>query len=52
MDRNIAVVGWGYWGKNLVRNLAEHGALHTIYDSNSAFQDVIIDMRDVLTFNI
>ena len=32
MDRNIAVVGCGYWGKNLVRNFAELGALHTICD--------------------
>jgi UDP-2-acetamido-3-amino-2,3-dideoxy-glucuronate N-acetyltransferase len=34
MDRNIAVVGCGYWGKNLVRNFAELGALHTICDAN------------------
>ena len=26
MKRNIAVVGCGYWGKNLVRNFAELGA--------------------------
>jgi len=32
---NIAVVGCGYWGENLVRNFAELGALHTICDSNS-----------------
>ena len=30
----IAVVGSGYWGKNLVRNFNELGALHTICDSN------------------
>jgi UDP-2-acetamido-3-amino-2,3-dideoxy-glucuronate N-acetyltransferase len=35
VSRNIAVVGCGYWGKNLVRNFAELGALHTICDSNS-----------------
>jgi predicted dehydrogenase len=35
MDRNVAVVGCGYWGKNLVRNFAELGALHAICDSNS-----------------
>jgi len=34
MDRNIAVVGCGYWGKNLVRNFNELGALHTICDSS------------------
>ncbi|UCD54106.1 MAG: Gfo/Idh/MocA family oxidoreductase [Dehalococcoidia bacterium] len=33
MERNIAVVGCGYWGKNLVRNFAELGALHTICDA-------------------
>lgn len=32
MDKNIAVVGGGYWGKNLVRSFAELGALHTICD--------------------
>ena len=32
MERNIAVIGCGYWGKNLVRNFAELGALHTICD--------------------
>ena len=30
---NVAVVGCGYWGKNLVRNFAELGALHTICDT-------------------
>ncbi len=34
MDKNIAVVGCGYWGKNLVRNFAELGVLHTICDSS------------------
>ena len=34
IDKIIAVVGCGYWGKNLVRNLAELGALHTICDSS------------------
>lgn len=30
---NIAVIGCGYWGKNLVRNFAELGSLHTICDT-------------------
>jgi UDP-2-acetamido-3-amino-2,3-dideoxy-glucuronate N-acetyltransferase len=34
MDKNIAVVGCGYWGKNLVRNFAELGPLHTICDAD------------------
>ncbi|MBM4462379.1 MAG: oxidoreductase [Chloroflexi bacterium] len=35
MNKNIAVVGCGYWGKNLVRNFAQLGALHTICDTDS-----------------
>ncbi|HQA72018.1 MAG TPA: Gfo/Idh/MocA family oxidoreductase, partial [Deltaproteobacteria bacterium] len=30
----IAVVGAGYWGKNLIRNYAELGSLCAICDSN------------------
>lgn len=29
---NVAVVGCGYWGKNLVRNFSDLQALHTLYD--------------------
>jgi UDP-2-acetamido-3-amino-2,3-dideoxy-glucuronate N-acetyltransferase len=32
--QNIAVIGCGYWGRNLVRIFAELGALHTICDSD------------------
>jgi len=41
MDRNIAVVGVGYWGKNLVRNFAELGVLHTICDANPEVLQII-----------
>lgn len=34
--KDIAVVGGGYWGKNLVRNFAELGALHTICDTDAS----------------
>ncbi len=34
MKQNIAVVGTGYWGKNLVRNFHDIGALKTICDSD------------------
>ena len=34
MKKNIAVVGCGYWGKNLVRNFHEIGALNTVCDVN------------------
>ena len=34
MNKNIAVIGCGYWGKNLVRNYFELGALSSICDPN------------------
>ena len=36
MVKNIGVAGCGYWGRNLVRNFAELGALRTICDANPA----------------
>ena len=35
MKKNIAVVGCGHWGKNLVRNFYELGVLASICDSNT-----------------
>jgi len=32
---NVAVIGCGYWGKNLVRNFWELKSLHTLYDADS-----------------
>lgn len=34
MKKNIAVIGVGYWGKNLVRNFYKLGVLHTVCDSS------------------
>ncbi|MBX3347828.1 MAG: Gfo/Idh/MocA family oxidoreductase [Nitrospira sp.] len=31
--KSIAVIGAGYWGKNLVRNYFEEGALHSVCDA-------------------
>lgn len=49
VQKNIAVVGCGYWGRNLVRNFAELGALHTVCDNNpetlSQIADVYPDIR-------
>lgn len=42
MKKNIAVVGSGYWGKNLVRNFYELGALNTICDLND---DILKDYQ-------
>ncbi len=41
-DRNIAVIGTGYWGKNLVRNFAELGALRLICDAN---EQILSDLQ-------
>jgi len=40
MKKNVAVVGMGYWGKNLVRNFSELGALHTICDVDAAVESI------------
>jgi UDP-2-acetamido-3-amino-2,3-dideoxy-glucuronate N-acetyltransferase len=34
--RDLALIGAGYWGKNLARNFNALGALHTLCDANSA----------------
>ncbi len=34
VDKYVAVVGCGYWGKNLVRNFAELGVLRVICDAS------------------
>lgn len=39
--KNIAVAGCGYWGKNLVRNFHELGALRTVCDENSAVETML-----------
>jgi UDP-2-acetamido-3-amino-2,3-dideoxy-glucuronate N-acetyltransferase len=35
MKKTVAVIGAGYWGKNLVRNFHQLGALHTICDHHT-----------------
>ena len=39
MKKNIAVVGCGHWGKNLVRNFSELDALFSICDPSSEIAD-------------
>ncbi len=46
--KNIAVVGCGYWGKNLVRNFWELGSLAAICDTDGAkFQDFKAKYPDI-----
>ena len=43
MKKNITVVGCGYWGKNLVRNFSELGALYSICDPNTEIANKYAD---------
>ncbi len=58
MDNNkphIAVIGSGYWGKNLVRNFHALGVLHTICDKDretlARFAETYPGVRGVLSFS-
>jgi len=47
---SVAVVGCGYWGKNLVRNFAQLGALQVVCDSdNSALERVVSQCPSIRT---
>src|ERR1051326_4045151 len=37
-NRNVAVVGVGYWGKNLARNFYDLGALSALCDADSSVE--------------
>lgn len=39
VEKNVALIGAGRWGKNLARNFFEIGALHTICDRSEALLD-------------
>jgi len=42
MKREVALIGAGYWGRNILRNLFEMGVLHTVCDTDS---DVIVSVK-------
>src|SRR6266705_2354125 len=51
---NVAVIGSGYWGKNLVRNFHDLSALHTVCDTNlQVLRDVEATyvIRSTIDFN-
>lgn len=39
MKKNVAVVGCGHWGKNLIRNFAELGVLAAVCDPNTSLAE-------------
>jgi UDP-2-acetamido-3-amino-2,3-dideoxy-glucuronate N-acetyltransferase len=48
MKKNIAVIGCGHWGKNLVRNFAELGALLAICDPDTELAEIYSQKYNVL----
>jgi UDP-2-acetamido-3-amino-2,3-dideoxy-glucuronate N-acetyltransferase len=47
MKKNIAVIGCGYWGKNLVRNFFELGVLSSICDPNHSIASTLAEKYNV-----
>jgi len=43
MEKSIAVVGCGYWGKNLVRNFYELNSLHAICDTDENRLNIFLE---------
>jgi len=50
MSANVAVVGCGYWGKNLVRVFSELGVLHTLCDTDTSRRDKLVYSGDPPAF--
>ena len=50
MSLNVAVIGNGYWGKNLVRNFFELGALRTVCDDSPLVEANVRDKYPKLAF--
>src|ERR1035437_6818849 len=48
---NVAVVGNGFWGKNLVRNFFELGALRTVCDGNPLVEANVKAKYPLLAFS-
>ena len=52
LNKKIAVIGAGYWGKNLVRNFSEMGILYTICDTDSQLlENISKDYNVPITFS-
>ena len=55
LNQNIAVIGSGYWGKNLVRNFKELGVLRKVCDANpenlEVAQSVAPDVKTTSNFD-
>jgi UDP-2-acetamido-3-amino-2,3-dideoxy-glucuronate N-acetyltransferase len=47
IKKNIAIAGCGHWGKNLIRNMAQIGALAAVVDSNPAQAEAMAKEHNV-----
>jgi len=51
MKKNIAVVGCGHWGRNLVRNFSDLGSLFAVCDPNTKVAQQHADQYSVKNFS-
>lgn len=50
--KNIAVIGCGYWGKNLVRNFRELDSLYALCDANEdRLRDFKVKYPEIITYS-
>lgn len=52
MNASVAVIGCGYWGKNLVRNFSELGALSAVYDSNDTTSETFAEKYNAQSLSL
>jgi len=53
MDKlKVSVIGCGYWGKNLVRNFAELGTLHSVCDANQELANQVAQTYSVRNLSL
>jgi len=49
--RNIAVIGCGYWGKNIIRNFSELGVLNSICDTDYSISKAFAKKYNVKNYS-
>lgn len=52
LNPKISVIGCGCWGKNLVRNFAELGVLHSVCDANQELANQAAQTYDVQSLSL
>ena len=51
-SKNLAVIGCGYWGKNLARNFAQLGALKAVVDPNTEVAKIQAEANGVISMTL